>query len=38
MEKGLKLKARKFWELTPTFAEVTEKKLVEEGLFAPHPE
>ena len=26
--KGLKLKTRKFWELIPAFAEVTEEKLV----------
>ena len=36
--KGLKLKVRKFWELIPTFVEVTGEKL-EGGLFAPpHPE
>ena len=35
--KGLKLKVRKFWELIPTFVEVTGKKLVG-GPFAPHPE
>ena len=34
---GLKLKVRKFWELIPTFVEVTGKKLVG-GPFAPHPE
>ena len=28
--KGLKLKVRKFWELTPTFVEVT-------GVFLPPP-
>ena len=26
--KGLKLKVKKFWGLTPTFEEVTEEKLV----------
>ena len=36
--KGLKLRVRKFWVLTPTFAEVTEEKLAGEGLFASHPE
>ena len=30
--KGLKLKARKFWDLIPTFAEVTGEKV------APPPE
>ena len=37
--KGLKLKVRKLWSLTPTFVEVTGEKLVE-GLFGtpPHPE
>ena len=34
--KGLKLKVRKFWEIIPTFVEVTGKKL-EGGLFAPSP-
>ena len=34
--KGLKLKARKFWGLIPTFVEVTGEKLVG-GLFAPAP-
>ena len=29
MEKGLKLKVRKFWGLIPTFVEVTGKKMVE---------
>ena len=33
--KGLKLKVRKFWGRNPTFVEVTEKKLVGWGLFAP---
>ena len=28
VEKGLKLKVRKFWGLTPTFVEVTREKLV----------
>ena len=32
--KRLKLKVRKFWGLIPTFAEVTEEKLVG-GLFGP---
>ena len=32
--KGLKLKVRKFWGLTPTFAEVTGEKLVVKGVFA----
>ena len=38
--KGLKLKVRKFWGLTPTFAEVTEENLVGVGAFYPpaHPE
>ena len=36
--KGSKLNVRKFWELIPMFAEVTEEKLVG-GLFGPpHPE
>ena len=30
--KGLKLKVRKFWRITPTFVEVTGEKLVG-GLF-----
>ena len=34
--KWLKLKARKFWGLNPTFVEVTGQKLVG-GLFAPPP-
>ena len=34
--KGLKLKVRKFWELIPTFVEVTKEKLVG-GLFVPCP-
>ena len=29
VEKGLKLKVKTFWELIPTFVEVTEEKLVE---------
>ena len=33
VEKGLKLKVRKFWGLLPTFVEVTGEKLVG-GLFA----
>ena len=33
--KGLKLKVRKFWGLTPTFVEVTGEKLV--GVFDPSP-
>ena len=36
--KGLKLKVRKFWGLVPTFAEVSEEKLVVVGPFCPaHP-
>ena len=35
--KGLKLKVRKFCGLIPTFAEVTEEKLVGGGRFAPPP-
>ena len=34
--KGLKIKIRNFFELNPTFAEVTGKKLVG-GAFLPHP-
>ena len=34
--KGLKQKVRKYWELIPTFGEVTEEKWVG-GLFAPLP-
>ena len=34
--KGLKLKVRKLWSLTPTFVEVTGEKLVE-GLFGTAP-
>ena len=34
--KGLKLKVRKFWGLTPMLVEVTEKKLVG-GAFCPQP-
>ena len=34
--KRLKLKVRKFWELTPTFVEVTGEKMVR-GHFAPLP-
>ena len=34
--KGLKLKVKKFWELIPTFVEVTGEKLVEEAFcFLP---
>ena len=37
--KGLKLKARKFWGLIATFAEVTGEKLVGGGPFwTPDPE
>ena len=36
VEKGLKLKVRKFWGLIVTFVEVTAEKLVG-GLFAPSP-
>ena len=36
MEKGLKLKVRKFWWLIPTFGEVTGEKLVG-GPFCPAP-
>ena len=35
--KGLKLKVRKFWGLTPTFVEATREKLVEGGLLPPPP-
>ena len=34
--KGLKLKDRKFWEISPTFIEVTGEKLVG-GLFVRLP-
>ena len=34
---GLKLKVRKFWELIPTFVEVTGEKLVRGGPFLPTP-
>ena len=37
MAKGLKLKARKFWSLVPTFAEVTEEKLVGGPFYTPRP-
>ena len=37
MEKGLKLKARKFWGPDPTFVEVAGEKLVGGALFAPPP-
>ena len=33
--KGLKLKARKFWGLIPTFVEVTGEKLVGEAFLPP---
>ena len=36
LSKGLKLKVRKFWGLTPTFVEVTGEKLVG-GTFLPPP-
>ena len=36
MAKGLKLKVRKFYGLSPTFVEVTEEKLVG-GAFSPPP-
>ena len=36
VEKGLKLRDRKFWRLVPTFVKVTGGKLVG-GLFAPSP-
>ena len=36
LSKGLKLKVRKFWGLIPTFAEVTEEKLVG-GFFGLPP-
>ena len=32
--KGLKLKVRKFWELIPTFVEITGEKLLGGGAFA----
>ena len=35
VEKGLKLKARKFWGLIPTLAEVTEEKLIGGAFFGP---
>ena len=35
VEKGLKIKVRKFWELIPTFVEVTGEKLVGGELFDP---
>ena len=34
MTKGLKLKVRRFWRVTLTFAEVTEEKLVGQHFFA----
>ena len=36
--KGLKLKVKTFWWLTPTFVDVTVEKTGSGGLFAPHPE
>ena len=38
VEKGLKLKVRKFWELIPIFVEVTGFKLVGVAFLVPHPE
>ena len=38
VEKGLKLKVRKFWGLIPIFVEVTGLKLVGVAFLAPHPE
>ena len=39
VQKGLKLKVRKFWGPNPTFVKVTREKLLGSGLFAPpHPE
>ena len=38
LTKGLKLKVRKFWELIPTFVEVTGEKLVGGSFCTPHPE
>ena len=35
MAEALKLKVRKFWELIPTFVEVTEGKLIGKGLYGP---
>ena len=37
VEKGLKLKVRKFWRLIPTFVEVTGEKLVVGGGLPPLP-
>ena len=37
VEKGLKLKVRRFWRLTSTFVEVRGGKLVGGGVFAPPP-
>ena len=37
LEKGLKLKVRKFWGLFPTFVEVTEEKLVGSLFTSPLP-
>ena len=34
--KGLKLKVRKFWELIPTFVEVTGEKLVGGPFWPSH--
>ena len=38
LSKGLKLKIRKFWGLTPTFVEVTGEKLVGDLFASSHPE
>ena len=40
VEKGLKLKIRKIWELIPTFVEAAGEKLIGGGgvFLAPHPE
>ena len=35
--KWLKLKVTKFWALIPTFAEVTQKKLVGRAFLPTHP-
>ena len=37
LSKGLKLKVRKFWDLIPTFVEVTGEKLVGGALLTTHP-
>ena len=36
--KNLKLKARKFWGLIPSFVKVTGEKLVRGTVLVPHPE